>query len=142
VPVTNVDADVALCRGYFAALSIRDWDAIGALCLPELIYSLSGTSPFSQEVRGRDAYLSMARAMFAPFDATPFNDVQVKPMAGAGLYLATYQVSFVRADGTTLDDSARVVFHIAGDKIAQIAVLLEDAQLDVLMREWAARSSP
>jgi ketosteroid isomerase-like protein len=137
-----MDADALLIRNYFAALSVRDWDAIGAMCLPDLIYSLSGTSPFSQEVRGRDAYLSMAREMFARFDQTPFNDVQVKPMAGAGLYLATYRVSYVNADGTRLDDGGRVVFRIAGDKIAQIAVLFDDAQLDVLMREWAARSSP
>lgn len=141
VIVSNVDADIRVCEQYFAALSARDWDAVAALCHAELIYSLSGTSPLSQEVRGRDAYIAMAREMFAPFTTSPFDDVQVKPMAGAGLYFATYRVSYVRLDGATHEDTGRVVFHIAGDKIAQLAVLFDDAQLALLVREWAARSS-
>jgi CheY-like chemotaxis protein len=115
-----------VARHYFAALGARDWDGLCALCADDVTYELPGVSSFAAEVRGKQAFRAFTEATFAQFPDAYFDDVRIYSLP-KGL-AARYEGHWVTPSGAERQSGA-VIFHFAGDHIAQIGVRLNEAYL-------------
>jgi ketosteroid isomerase-like protein len=117
-----------VCR-YFELLGAREWEALGALCTPDVVYALPGDSPYSTEVRGVQAFCEYTAAIFAHFPNATFDGVSIYSTPN-GL-AARYQGRWTTPDGEQQQAGA-VTFRFEGERIAQIGVQLDTARLQAL----------
>jgi CheY-like chemotaxis protein len=131
-PLTSEqERQAAVVRQYFAALTARDWDAMIALCIPDVTYILPEAMPFSGICVGREAFRTYTVETFSQFPAARFEDIEIfaSPTGLASRYRGTWRL----ADGSEPVMTGAVHFQFAGDHIQQIGVLLNDERLRALL---------
>lgn len=117
---------------YFATLSRRDWDGFVALCTPNIIYTLPGTTTFSQVVAGKVALRAFTEQTFGAYPDAQFESVRV--YATPHGLAARYQGRWHGPDGHEARQSGAVLFEFAGQQIARIGVRLNVERLETLAR--------
>lgn len=111
----------AAVRAYFDALSRQDWDALLALCAPDVTYHLPGNDPtFSRTVRGCDAFRAFTAETFRAFPGVRFR-VESAALLPFGV-VARYSV--VGPGGEPLPPGA-VLLHFEDGRLVRIGVRLE-----------------
>lgn len=114
----------AVVDAYFHALASSDWDGLAALCAPEIVYELPGSTPLSATVRGRQAFRDFSEQTFRRFRQPRFT---IERLFSIGKGVVTqYRGSWASApapvDGT-------VLFWINGALIERIKVHLDVARV-------------
>ena len=117
---------------YFDALSTHDWDGFVALCTPDVVYSLPGTTMFSQTVTGRPALRAFTEQTFGAFPNARFE--HVRTYATPHGLAARYEGHWQGPDGREARQSGAVLFEFAGEQIAHIGVHLNAERLKTLIR--------
>lgn len=122
-------------RHYFAALGVRDWDALVALCTEDVAYVLPPPAPFAATVRGSAAFRAYTLRTYAHFPLVQFTDVRVAALP-AGL-VGRYRGWWRTAEGISGQQEGAIVFAFRGERIAQIGVHLDAQRLRALLAHRA-----
>lgn len=134
MPLTSEQRRQAeVARRYFVALTTRDWDALIALCDPNVTYFLPGFTPFSGKHVGGEAFRTYTIETFSQFPAARFEDIEIfaSPSGLASRYRGTWRM----ADGSESVMTGAVQFRFTGDRIQQIGVSLNNERLQALLQE-------
>jgi CheY-like chemotaxis protein len=121
----------AVVRAYFVALAARDWDGLMELCSEDVVYVLPPPAPFAAEVHGREAFRRYTEDTYRQFPEVWFENVDAfaLPDGMAARYLGCWRTP----DGATQQQAGAVIFQFAGERIRQIGIRLNPAQLRALM---------
>ena len=114
-------------RAWFDALTARDWDALTALCTPDVVYTLPGSGPLARVAVGRAELRQLSEETFAHFPESRFGDLYVfaTPLGAAGRFTSSWR----EPGGTRASLSGAVVFELRAGAIARVGVRLDAAAL-------------
>ncbi len=118
-------------RRYFAALGAHDWDALAGLCAEDVTYILPGTSPYADEIRGREPFRRYSEETFRDFPNARFEHITIHALPN-GL-IARYSGIWNTGEGQESRMSGVVVFHFTGERIQRIGVRLPDERFAALL---------
>lgn len=124
--------EVASIHGYFSALSRRDWNALVALCSPDVVYYFPVPGPLGRMVMGREALRAYTSETFADYPAASFEDIVVHDLGHA--LVARYRGRWRGPGGERLEISGAVLFRIEDGLITRIGVEIDHERLARLMR--------
>lgn len=117
-PVTARERSLAVA--YFAALSAKDWPALGAVCTDDVRYCLPGTNPFfSRVVTGRKALLEYGAALFRDHPESHFEVVEL--LALPDMLVARCHNTWTE-NGEQREHSSSLLLGVRDDRIASIGV--------------------
>jgi len=116
-------------RAYFAALENQDLAALAMLCTEDVVYSLPGTHVrFSNEIRGREAFLAFTEETFRAFCAPQFELGVIRALPSGAM--AEYIGSWNNAGGAIRHSlPGAVMFEFRDDLICRISVRVDPDQL-------------
>jgi two-component system response regulator VicR len=126
VPPLSAGREATL-RRYFASIERADWAALGELVTDDVVYHLPGSDAmFARSIHGRDAFCAFSVETFTAFAEPRFQIHEIRSLEHGAI--VSYEGSWTDAHGrTTLPGSVLFVFD--GDRIAQIGVRVDLAQL-------------
>jgi ketosteroid isomerase-like protein/CheY-like chemotaxis protein len=124
-------ARAAVIRGYFAALSARQWDVVVALCTDDVRYHLPGADPLSREVRGRDALRVYIEQAFQQFPDAQLEVTEISWLPRGAV--ASYVARWTLPDGNRATLPGAVYFRFEGAAIAALGVRMSLARLRALV---------
>ena len=122
------DADQSRVREYFTSIERHAYNKLGELCTDDVIYELPGDNPrFSNQVRGRDAFLAFTDATFRSFRDAHFELRTMTPLPHGALveYVGSWQENEERRRLP-----GAVIFEFRQDRIARIGVRLNPERLE------------
>ncbi len=106
-----------LVHRFFSALENADWEALRAVCVSDLRYTLDGAS---KAIESLDAYIARVRERETLYPDFRFPQIATYPLPlGLAVRFAT---EWTRPDGTLQRGSGGVVFRFRDNRIAQIGV--------------------
>ena len=122
----------AVIRGYFAALSARQWDAVVALCTEDVRYHLPGADRLSAEVRGRRALRDYVERVFREFPDAHLEATEISWLPRGAV--ASYIAGWTLPNGTRATLPGAVYFRFEGATIAALGVRMSLTRLRALVR--------
>jgi FixJ family two-component response regulator len=125
-------ARAAVIRGYFAALSARQWDTVVALCTGDVRYHLPGADPLSREMRGRSALRSYLEQVFREFPDANLDVIEISWLPRGAV--ASYRATWTLPDGRSATLPGAVYFQFDGAAINALGVRMNLARLRALLR--------
>lgn len=124
----NIERYRPQAEGYFAALTRKDWKALGALCTDDVAYFFPAVHPkFGRRVDGRDAFLKFSEETFQQFPDVAFEITSIAPLARG--VVVGYRSTWNRASASPQSVEGAVVLRIEGDKISRIGIRMDVSQL-------------
>ncbi len=125
--------EAALVRGYFDALTRRDWPALATLCADHVEFGPLGAATLPPTVRGRTAVADYLAVALSRYPGARFDDIAVyaTPRGLSARYTERWPAT---DDRTEHRQSGAVVFGFAGGRIARIAVRVNEERLRSITR--------
>lgn len=134
-PAVSVEheREEALARGYFDALTTRNWPALAALCTDDVEFGPLGAGTLLPALHGRAALAEYLAAALSSFPGARFDELAAytTPRGLSVRYTATWPAT----DGSSQRrQSGAVVFGFEGGRIARIAVRINEERLRSITR--------
>ncbi|HUS32848.1 MAG TPA: nuclear transport factor 2 family protein [Kofleriaceae bacterium] len=126
LPALTVAQAFAVNR-YFEALELREYDQLSEIVTDDVVYQLPGTDArFSQEIRGRDAFLEFTNKTFNGFDRAHFEVNAIRSLPNGAM--VEYVGHWKEANRERALPGA-VMFELRDDRISRIAVRVNPDRL-------------
>ena len=124
--------EAALVRGYFDALTNRDWPALAALCTDDVEVGPLGAATLLPALRGRTALAEYLAAALSNFPGARFDELAAYTTP-RGLSVR-FTESWPATNGSERRQSGAALFAFEGGKIARIAVRVNEERLRSITR--------
>ena len=111
-----MDDKERLIRDFYAARDRRDWEAVGSMLAPEVVWRESGEEDYSGDHRGRETVVALLARLVDVTGGT----FRLSPegFLTTAEHVATHARWSAERDGTRVEGNDLAVFRIAGGLIA------------------------
>jgi uncharacterized protein len=114
----------AIVRRMVDALIARDGATIGALLTDDVVYHFPGRSVVAGTYRGRDEVLGLFRTFGGLFDAPP--SLASHDVVASEAHVVELATHAAVRHGTAFEWNVARVYHVDGDRIAEIWLMIGD----------------
>jgi ketosteroid isomerase-like protein len=128
----STETDAALIRRLMESQSSYDWDEISNLLDDDAVFEM----PFiAERFAGKKQIIDRWRPSLERMAGVKFYDIEIKPMADPGWYIATFRnTCMVQTTGLEYDQMYINMFQVKGGKIVYFAEYFDTLRLAVALR--------